>query len=107
MAVERLTDTMVKVCARQIAYVGKCCLEKGLAESGKDESSIKSSLKSADWKVMLATLLKQKTSAVNAWITGQLNMGTPDAVSRYVSEFRASGGYDHGDYKDLTTKVMK
>ena len=82
-------------------------LEKGLASLGKEAAAIDSDLKSARWKVMLAALLKQKTSATNVWITGQLNMGTPDAVSRYVSEFRASGGYDHDDYKDLTTKVMK
>ena len=63
-------------------------LEKGLSRLGKGAASIKTDLKSAKWKIMLAALLKQKTSATNVWITGKLNMGTPDAVSRYVSEFR-------------------
>jgi hypothetical protein len=41
---------------------------------------------------MLAALLKQKTSATNVWITRELDMGTPDEVSRYVSEFRQNDG---------------
>ena len=81
-------------------------LEKGLSAMGKDAKSITTDLKSANWKVMLATLLKQKSSATNVWITQQLNMGTPDAVSRYVSEFRTSGGDQKMSFKELTTKVM-
>lgn len=82
-------------------------LEKNLSVLGKDRESIATDLKSAKWKVMLAALLKQKTSATNGWITRQLNMGTPDAVSRYVSEFRLAGGEVNTEYKNLTTKVMK
>ena len=82
-------------------------LEKGLDILGKDRASIEGDLKSAQWKVLLAALLKRKTSATNAWITGQLNMGTADAVSRYVSEFRASGGDCQTNFVNLTTKVMK
>jgi len=63
-------------------------LEKGLLAMNKSAGSIAGDLKSAAWKVRLAALLKQKTSATNVWITEQLNMGTPDAVSRYVSEFK-------------------
>jgi len=33
-------------------------------------------------------------------------MGTPDAVSRYVSEFRITGGDKKTTFKELTTKVM-
>ena len=62
--------------------------------------------KSAEWKVMLATLLKQKTSATNIWITQQIKMGTPDAVSRYVSEFRQNKGDKEKSFVELTTKVM-
>jgi hypothetical protein len=82
-------------------------LENGLSCLGKDAASIATDLKSAKWKIMLAALLKQKTSATNVWITRQLNMGTPDAVSRYVSEFRQNGGYGTEEYDNLTTKVMK
>lgn len=82
-------------------------LEKGLASLGKDAASIATDLKSAKWKIMLAALLKQKTSATNVWITRQLHMGTPDAVSRYVSEFRRNGGDETKEYQALTTTVMK
>ena len=81
-------------------------LDKGLAAMGQDANSILNDRKSAAWKVSLATLLKQKTSATNVWITKQLNMGTPDAVSRYVSEFRIAGGDKKTTFKELTTNVM-
>ncbi|MGB0743160.1 MAG: hypothetical protein ACPGSB_01420 [Opitutales bacterium] len=61
----------------------------------------------AKWKIMLAALLKQKTSATNVWIAGQLRMGVPEAVSRYVSEFKGNGSHETKEYRDLTAKVMK
>jgi REP element-mobilizing transposase RayT len=82
-------------------------LEKGLSSLGKDAACIATDLKSAKWKIMLAALLKQKSSATNIWIAGQLRMGTPDAVSRYVSEFKSNGGHGTKEYETLTTKVMK
>lgn len=81
-------------------------LDKGLAAMGQDANSILNEPKSALWKVSLAALLKQKTSATNVWITKQLNMGTSDAVSRYVSEFRKADGDKGVAFKELTTKVM-
>ena len=33
-----------------------------------------------------------KTHSTNLWITKQLNIGTSDVVSRYVSEFRKAAG---------------
>ena len=81
-------------------------LDKGLTAVGKDAKAITKDLKSAEWKVMLATILKQKSSATNVWITKQLNMGAADAVSRYVSAFRQAGGYADQAYQELTTKVM-
>jgi O-antigen/teichoic acid export membrane protein len=39
-------------------------------------------------------------------VTQKLNMGTADAVSRYVSEFKAKGGDTKMDFTTLTTKVM-
>ena len=66
-------------------------IKKGLSSLGKDAACIATDLKSAKWKIMLAALLKQKSSATNIWIAGQLRMGTPDAVSRYVSGGRKRG----------------
>lgn len=82
-------------------------LERGLSAVGKDAKSISEDLKSANWKVMLAALMKQKTSARNAWITQRLNMGTADAVSRYVSEFKNAGKNETADFEELVTKVME
>ena len=81
-------------------------LDKGLAAMGQDAKSILKDRKSATWKVTIAALLKQKTSATNVWITRKLNMGTADAVSRYVSEFKAKGGDTKINFTALTTKVM-
>lgn len=81
-------------------------LDKGLAAMEQDANSILNEPKSAVWKVSLAALLKQKTSATNVWITQQLNMGTSNAVSRYVSEFRKADDDKNMAFKELTTKVM-
>jgi len=81
-------------------------LKKGLSAIDKGAQSIAEDLKSANWKVMLATPLEQKTSATNVWITQPLNRGTPDAVSRYVSEFKQTRNDKKKAFRELTTKVM-
>ncbi|MEO0508825.1 MAG: transposase [Verrucomicrobiota bacterium] len=81
-------------------------LEKGLSVLEKNAEALVNDKKSEAWKVLLATLLKQKSSATNVWITQKLNMGTSDAVSRYVSEFKHSRGHEKKAYKSLITKVM-
>jgi hypothetical protein len=54
---------------------------------GKDATAIREDLKSADWKLMLAAVMKRYTSATNVWITERLNMGIPQAVSRMWVSF--------------------
>jgi hypothetical protein len=76
-------------------------LERGLAELGKDSRSIREALKSAQWKVMLAAVLKRHTSAPNVWITRMLNMGIPQAVSQNVGKLHASGAEDSEAYRKL------
>ena len=51
-------------------------LKKCLKHVNKSEKDIKS----ADWKVMIAYALKEKTSAMNVWLTQNLNMGIPQGV---------------------------
>jgi putative transposase len=48
--------------------------------------------KSAPWKVAVAAHLRQATQASNGWLGRQLVMGSPAAVSQYVSRFRRTGG---------------
>lgn len=50
--------------------------------------------------------IREITTRPYFWITRQLNMGTPDAVSRYVSEFRLAGCEANTEFKSLTTKVI-
>jgi hypothetical protein len=81
-------------------------LERGLRELGKDAQSILADKKSAEWKVTLATVMKQKTSATSVWIAGKLNMGAADGVSRYVSTFKMRGGGQSKRFIELTTNMM-
>ncbi|HWB98905.1 MAG TPA: transposase [Bryobacteraceae bacterium] len=46
--------------------------------------------KSADWKVALATVMKDRTTASNPWLAGHLLMGAPSMLSRLAAECRAS-----------------
>jgi len=61
-------------------------LLRGLAYFGKTSDDVVKEKKSSVWKSGIASVLKKKTSAPNTWITCRLNMGAPQAVSRYVTE---------------------
>ena len=82
-------------------------LERGLAGLGKDARSIRDDLKSADWKVMLAAVMKQYTSATNVWITEQLNMGIPQIVSQNLGKFHQSGADAEKAYQDLIIRITE
>jgi len=82
-------------------------LGRGLAELGKDSRAIRADLKSAEWKVMLAAILKRHTSAPNVWITKILNMGIPQAVSQNVGRLHASGAEDTEAYRRLRPEMTK
>ncbi|MEO6874318.1 MAG: transposase [Opitutaceae bacterium] len=64
----------------------KNLLDQAAQALGLDLSVAASAPKSASWKIALATWLKVRTSVSNRWLTEQLNMGAPDAVSRYAGE---------------------
>jgi hypothetical protein len=63
-------------------------LDSGLKQLRRDLSEAAGSPKSAPWKIALAAWLKSNTSVLNRWLSEQLHMGPPDAVSRYVGELR-------------------
>ena len=71
-----------------------CCLEK-------TKSDIENSLKSADWKVWIACELKRRSSASNVWITEQLNMGAPQAVSMHTSRLMTSNQQIDEGYQEF------
>jgi putative transposase len=61
-------------------------LEHGAKILGVSLDSASTTAKSISWKVALAAWLKTSSSVSNRWIAEQLNMGAPDAVSRYAAE---------------------
>jgi hypothetical protein len=82
-------------------------LERGLTELGKDTAAIRDDLKSANWKVMLASALKRSTSATNVWITGKLNMGISRGVSQNVGKFYEAGGRETEAYQGLIVRITE
>ncbi len=81
-------------------------LEKCLRVLGKGVADAESDLKSADWKVAVAGLLKKRHLCANGWISARLNMGAASAVSRNVAGMfsgeRAGAGRH---YKNLSAKI--
>ncbi len=62
-------------------------------------------LEQAEWKVVVAMVFKQETSATNVWIAKHLNMGVSQAVSRYISIYRASK--NEYEFRDLITRITE
>ena len=82
-------------------------LERGLAQFGKDATAIREDLKSAEWKVMLAAVMKRYTSATNVWITERLNMGISQAVSQNVGKFYEAGSDGAEAYQGLIIRITE
>jgi REP element-mobilizing transposase RayT len=62
--------------------------------------------KSAPWKIALAAWMKSQCSVSNRWLAEQLDMGPPDAVSRYVGELsRGERNEAAALLERITTKV--
>ena len=66
-------------------------LARALRILRKSEADAQSDRKSAPWKIATAAHLKQTTQADNRWLAEQLHMGSPVAVSQYVSQLRREG----------------
>lgn len=65
-------------------------LTEALRKLGKSIEQAKADRKSALWKVAIATHLKEQSQASNQWLSDQLNMGSPIAVSQYTGLLRRS-----------------
>jgi putative transposase len=70
--------------ARELLW--SAALKKALAALGKKSKDAPNDIKSAPWKVAIATHLKATTTVTNPWLAAQLHMGAPEGVSRYVTE---------------------
>jgi hypothetical protein len=71
----------------------------------KTDQDTTNDIKSADWKILIAAVLKSKTSATNVWIAHQLNMGVPHAVSRYVGRFKQNGNQNEDSFLELIANI--
>ena len=60
------------------------CLSKELRRLKKKEEDIQNDAKAADWKVQIATTLREQTTAKNPWIAEQLNMGHPSRITNLI-----------------------
>jgi len=63
-------------------------LDAALRRAHQSMAAAQADRKSAPWKVTIAAALKTQTQASNRWIAEHLNMGSPVAVSQYVSQAR-------------------
>ena len=68
---------------------------------GKTEADLRSSAKSAAWKVAMARLLRERYLAPNRWIAEHLHMGRVSTVQSAVSRFRTNGGPAEKDWEKL------
>ncbi|MGJ8654650.1 MAG: transposase [Opitutaceae bacterium] len=80
-------------------------LEQCLEALNKTPNDSAKDIKSADWKILIAAVLKCKTSATNVWIADQLNMGVPHAVSRYTSTFKQNGKDNETPFQELIANI--
>ncbi|WPJ97553.1 transposase [Coraliomargarita algicola] len=80
-------------------------LEQCMQTLNKTDDDATKEMKSADWKILIAAVLKCKTSASNVWIADQLNMGVPHAVSRYVGVFKQNGNHNEATFLQLIANI--
>jgi hypothetical protein len=82
------------------------CLEKCQRILGKENRDAESDLKSADWKVAIAGLLKKRHLCANGWLSTRLNMGATSAVSRNVARmFSGERNSAKQCYEKLRSKI--
>ena len=80
-------------------------LARCLRLAGKTGAETRTERKSASWKIAIAAYLKRNTQASNRWLSEQLHMGTPVAVSQLVGLLRRQGGPAASLYKEFNEKL--
>lgn len=81
-------------------------LDRALKALGHAPEFVGLSPKSAPWKIAIAVWMKSRGHVTNRWLSENLKMGPPDAVSRYVGEYRKGQRNDSQRLVEkLTTKV--
>jgi putative transposase len=83
----------------------QAALDRALQALDKDAADCLADRKSAPWKIAIAAHLKRTTQASNTWLNAQLRMGSPVAVSQYVSLFARHGGAAGDPLAQLTERL--
>ena len=82
-------------------------VEQCMKRLKKNQSDITEEIESAKWKILIAAVLKCKTSATSVWIADKLNMGVAHAVSRYTSIFKQEKRDHEAPLKKLISRITK
>ena len=63
-------------------------LDSALRQTGRRRSDLADDRKGAPWKIDIAEIMRNSTSATNAWLAHELHMGAPSSVRQYLSDRR-------------------
>ena len=66
----------------------RTALIRGLRALQRSQTEIEATAKSASWKLALAEWMKTTTQATNGWLSENLQMGAPAALSRNLTQYR-------------------
>ena len=80
-------------------------LQKGLSALEKTVEDIRGDAKSVQWKLALATWIKERTSAKNRQISERLNMGHPATMSNHLTTYRR-GPRKRCQYSDRLMRIL-
>ena len=87
---ERLQSPLVESETKELREAQwEQALQAALKALGQTSAAVAKERKSQDWKVAIATHLRQITTATNPWLAARLHMGKPGALSRYVVECKS------------------
>lgn len=77
-------------------------LDQALKALKRTADEARDSRKSAEWKLALAAWMKTHTQASNHWLTANLHLGVPAALSRNLTKYRR-----HRQSRDPAWKHLK
>ena len=79
-------------------------LQGALAVLGQTLETGAADMKSTPWKLAVAAFMKSKTQVSNSWLSSQLNMGAPNAMSHNLTDYRKHIRAGDGAWKALTAQ---
>ena len=88
---------------RELAWAA--LLQRCLRALGKSETAAQGERKGAPWKAAVALRLKETTQVSNRWLSEQLHLGRPEAVSVHLGRLRRGFPEKNADYRKLIAVV--